>query len=90
MAREKKDVRRDKDYEALQERIRLRFINTAHVMWGRELSELTPTEVYQTVAATAKQFITDKWIKTNNTYMQKQEKQVYYFSIEFQIGRAHV
>ena len=56
-------------------------------MWGREISELTKNEVYQTVAATAKQFITENWIKTNSTYMQRQEKQVYYFSIEFLLGR---
>ena len=60
---------------------------TAHVMWGRDLGELTPNEIYQTVAATAKQYISSKWIKTNKAYMERQEKQIYYFSIEFLMGR---
>ena len=87
LAREKKDIKRDREYEALKESLRLRFVNTAHVMWGREIHELTKNEVYQTVAATAKQFITENWIKTNSAYMQRQEKQIYYFSIEFLLGR---
>ena len=60
---------------------------SAHVMWGRDINELTPNEIYQTVAATAKQYISSKWIKTNKAYMEQQEKQVYYFSIEFLMGR---
>lgn len=87
LAREKKDVRKDREYEALKESLRRRFINAAHVMWGREINELTKNEVYQTVAATAKQFITENWIKTNSAYMERGEKQVYYFSIEFLLGR---
>ena len=87
LAREKKDVRKDREYEALKESLRRRFINAAHVMWGREINELTKNEVYQTVAATAKQFITENWIKTNSAYMERGEKQIYYFSIEFLLGR---
>ena len=87
LAREKKDIKRDREYEALKDSLRLRFVNNAHVMWGREIHELTKNEVYQTVAATAKQFITENWIKTNSAYMQRQEKQIYYFSIEFLLGR---
>ncbi len=37
LAREKKDVRKDREYEALKESLRRRFINAAHVMWGREI-----------------------------------------------------
>ncbi|MBR4382571.1 MAG: glycogen/starch/alpha-glucan phosphorylase, partial [Selenomonadaceae bacterium] len=35
----------------------------------------------------AKQVISENWIKTNRAYMERQEKQVYYFSIEFLMGR---
>ena len=84
----KKDkIKRDKEGDKLKEGLRLRFINTAHMMWGRDLNELTPNEIYQTVAATAKQYITENWIKTNRAYMERQEKQIYYFSIEFLMGR---
>ena len=86
MAKDKK-VKKDKEFDKLKEQLKNRFIMTAHVMWGRDLNELTKNEIYQTVAATAKQFISSKWIKTNKAYMERQEKQVYYFSIEFLMGR---
>ena len=86
MAKEKK-VKKDKETEKLKEILKMRFINTAHLMWGRDINELTKQEIYQTVAATAKQYITEKWIKTNKAYMEREEKQVYYFSIEFLMGR---
>ena len=91
MVKEKKDKKHkgqsSKEFEKLKEGLKIRFVNTAHIMWGRELDELTENEIYQTVAATAKQYISDNWIKTNRTYAERQEKQVYYFSIEFLMGR---
>ena len=56
-------------------------------MWGRELDELSENEIYQTVAAVAKMYISENWIKTNKAYMEREEKQIYYFSIEFLMGR---
>jgi len=89
LAREKRTANKkvDREYEKLKENIKQRFVSSAHIMWGRDISELTSNEIYQTVAAVAKQFISDNWIKTNRTYMERQEKQIYYFSIEFLIGR---
>lgn len=88
LAKEKKEKKqRSREFEQLKEGLKLRFVNTAHIMWGRELNELTMNEIYQTVAATAKQYISDNWIKTNKTYAERQEKQIYYFSIEFLMGR---
>ena len=76
-----------KDKEALKENLRVRFMTSANIMWGREIKELTPHEIYQTIAVTLRQYITENWIKTNKAYLEKQEKQVYYFSIEFLLGR---
>ena len=78
---------KDKETELMKENLKVRFISTAHIMWGRDIPELTAHEVYETIAATVKQYITENWIKTNRTYMDRQEKQVYYFSIEFLLGR---
>ena len=77
----------DAEFKKLKEKLKNRFIATAHIMWGRELDELTENEIYQTVAATAKQYISENWIKTNKAYMEREEKQIYYFSIEFLMGR---
>ena len=88
MARETKEQKqKSREFDKLKENLKLRFVSTAHLMYGREIKDLTENEVYQTVAATAKQFISDNWIKTNKTYAERQEKQIYYFSIEFLLGR---
>ena len=88
LARDKKEKKqRDREFDKVKDMLKVRFVNTAHIMWGRELNELTSNEIYQTVAATAKQYISENWIRTNKTYSERQEKQIYYFSIEFLMGR---
>ena len=77
----------EKALETMKKILRSRFITTAHVMFGREVENLTEIEIYKTIAATAKQSISDNWIKTNRQYAERQEKQIYYFSIEFLLGR---
>ena len=88
MVRERKEKKvKDKEFEKFKSELKTRFVNSAHIMWGRELNELTSNEIYKTVAATAKQYISENWIKTNKTYSERKEKQIYYFSIEFLMGR---
>ena len=67
----------------MKQNLKVRFVSTAHIMWGRDIPELTSHEIYETIAATVKQYIAENWIKTNRAYMEHEEKQVYYFSIEF-------
>ncbi|WP_462332346.1 glycogen/starch/alpha-glucan phosphorylase [Schwartzia sp. (in: firmicutes)] len=74
---------REREVEAL----RRRFVATGHILWGRELSELTPHEMFRTVAATVKELLSENWIRTNRLYAEEKTKQVYYFSIEFLLGR---
>ncbi len=69
------------------EALKQRFIMTAHVMFGRDIEELTPHEIYRTIAATTRELLSENWIKTNKAYQKKNAKQVYYFSIEFLLGR---
>ncbi len=63
------------------------FTHKIHAMWGREIDELSKLELYQSFASVIRDFISENWIKTNRAYMKKKEKQVYYFSIEFLMGR---
>ena len=86
MAKKKTNVN-DAEFKKIKENLKARFINIAHIMWGRELDELSENEIYQTVAAVAKIYISENWIKTNKAYMEREEKQIYYFSIEFLMGR---
>ena len=69
------------------EELKRRFVMTAHVIYGRDIDELTPHEIYMTIAATTRELLSENWIKTNKTYQEKNAKQVYYFSIEFLLGR---
>lgn len=69
------------------ETLRARFVMTAHVMYGRELDELTPQEIYKTIAVTVKEVLSRDWIHTNRVYSERKTKQLYYFSIEFLLGR---
>lgn len=63
------------------------FLQTANIMFGRDMSDLTNENLYQALANTIRQYISENWIRTNNYYTKHQEKQVYYFSIEFLLGR---
>ena len=75
------------ELETTKEIIKSRFITTSRVMFGREVKDLSERDIYQAVVATVKQFISDNWIKTNAEYDKGNNKQIYYFSIEFLLGR---
>lgn len=77
----------DRDIESTKKELQSRFIQTAQIKYGREISDLTNHELYCTVADVVKQYTSENWIKTNKAYDRNQSKQIYYFSIEFLIGR---
>ncbi|MBQ1808242.1 MAG: hypothetical protein IIZ87_01755, partial [Selenomonas sp.] len=62
MAKEKKKVN-DAEFKKLKENLKTKFVNAAHIMWGRDLDELSENEIYQAVAAVAKTVISENWIK---------------------------
>ena len=70
-----------------KEGLKQRFLATAHILWGRDFADLTSHEVYATIVAVVKQYISENWVKTNKAYMKRHDKQIYYFSIEFLLGR---
>ena len=63
------------------------FTRKSHVVWEKDVRDLIPNEVYQTIAFMIRDLISEDWIKTNEMYVEKKVKQVYYFSIEFLLGR---
>ena len=63
------------------------FNEKAHILWEKEVRDLTLNEVYQTIAYMVRDLVSDDWIRTNEAYVEQKAKQVYYFSIEFLIGR---
>ena len=60
-----------------------KFLN----MYAKELNEGTDLERYQALGSLVREYATKDWIKTNNEYRNLKHKQVYYFSMEFLLGR---
>lgn len=77
----------ERDIDTMKEELKQRFITTAQINYGREISDLTNHELYETMAQVIKQYTSENWIKTNKYYQEHDERQVYYFSIEFLLGR---
>ena len=77
----------ERDIDTMKEELKQRFVTTAQINYGRELSDLSEHELYETLAQVVKQYTSENWIKTNKQYQENDEKQVYYFSIEFLLGR---
>ena len=56
-------------------------------MFGIMLDEATKPQMYMAIANMAREAITEKWAKTNTRYSNGKVKQVYYFSLEFLVGK---
>jgi len=47
-----------------------------------------PREQYEAFARSVRDCLTERWVRTRNTYGKKKPKQVYYLSMEYLIGRS--
>ncbi|MBC2578731.1 glycogen/starch/alpha-glucan phosphorylase [Clostridium sp. DJ247] len=54
---------------------------------GKDLSEGTDYNKYEALASLVRDYVVKTWINTNKSYNSTGEKQVYYFSMEFLLGR---
>ncbi|WP_438350069.1 glycogen/starch/alpha-glucan phosphorylase [Paenibacillus sp. FA6] len=54
---------------------------------GKPKMEAQKADVYKVLSSMIREYASKNWIKTNQNYQAHQEKQVYYFSMEFLIGR---
>ncbi len=63
------------------------FINKLKSLWARGIDEANDHMYYSTLGYLIKDYISESWIKTNKAYIDKKEKQVYYFSMEFLMGK---
>lgn len=70
-----------------KEEFKARFIDKLKTLQGKSLEEASALDKYQALSAIVRDFISKKWVDTNQCYKQDIEKQVYYFSVEFLIGR---
>ena len=54
---------------------------------GKSAEESTLNEKYRTLVNLLREKLSVNWVDTGKRYTQKGEKEVYYFSLEFLIGR---
>lgn len=70
-----------------KETIKKDFKKKLMTMFTEEVEEATTLQKYFALGALVKEYAAEKWLKTKKQYTEKKEKQVYYFSMEFLIGK---
>lgn len=63
------------------------FVKKVEEVSGEDFSESTLRNQYEALAQMVMQEVTEEWVENNRSLHQMEEKQVYFFSIEFLIGR---
>ncbi|WNF36143.1 glycogen/starch/alpha-glucan phosphorylase [Bacillaceae bacterium IKA-2] len=63
------------------------FIETLERNSTKAIEDATPIDLYHTLGAMVRKYVSKNWMATNKQYIQSGEKQVYYFSMEFLMGR---
>ena len=63
------------------------FIKRLEMVCGKPFKETTRSDQFHTLGHMIREFVSTNWIQTNEDYRASQEKQMYYLSIEFLLGR---
>ena len=74
----------------------IKFSGTDHALYERHLTfdsvlalkKAGPRERYEAVARSVRDVLSQRWIRTEETYRRENAKRVYYLSMEFLIGRS--
>lgn len=70
-----------------KEQFKTVFIKKLEMACGKSFSETTVRDHYQTLGNMIREFVSNDWITTNERYFAVKEKQVYYLSIEYLLGK---
>ncbi len=70
-----------------KDRFKNSFLKRLESMCGKGFEEATKRDQYHTLGNMVREYISSKWIETNELYRSENKKQVYYLSIEFLLGR---
>ncbi len=68
--------------------IKTSFLHHLKYTLGKDEYTATKRDCYKCIAYVARDHLIDKWLKTQQTYYDKDSKRVYYLSLEFLIGRS--
>ena len=70
-----------------KETIKKDFVKKLITMFSEDIEEASTHHKYLAFGSLIKDYCAENWMKTNKRYIKEGEKQVYYFSMEFLIGR---
>jgi starch phosphorylase len=63
------------------------FIKKLKTECARSIKEANMRDKYVAFGSLIRDYIAENWVNTNEEYIRKEKKQVYYFSMEFLIGK---
>jgi glycogen phosphorylase len=74
----------------------VRLSGTADALYERHLTfdqvaplaKVTPRDKFEAIARSVRDVLSQRWLKTEQTYQERNAKRVYYLSLEFLMGRA--
>jgi glycogen phosphorylase len=70
-----------------KEEFKKTFLKRLEMLCGKRFEESTPRDQYHTLGNMVREYISQHWIQTNERNRARKQKQVYYLSIEFLLGR---
>lgn len=73
--------------QSIKDQCKNGFLQKLKNVSGVILGEASSFEKYMALASFVKDKLMEKWVDTNERYLKEQEKQVYYFSLEFLLGK---
>ncbi|MGE7856958.1 MULTISPECIES: glycogen phosphorylase [Bacillus] len=63
------------------------FLEKLETMYGKSFKDSTTRDQYNTLGHMVREYMNSQWIATNESYRAGEQKQMYYLSIEFLLGR---
>jgi len=70
-----------------KEEFKKQFVSNLQTMFGKGIEEASVNNKYMAISRIIRDLVSKNWLATNKQYTQNGEKQVYYFSMEFLLGR---
>lgn len=70
-----------------KEKFKQVFIHKLQTKHGKDLDEASLYDKYTALCSVVRDYINPNWMRTNKEYLEKGSKQVYYFSIEYLLGK---
>jgi starch phosphorylase len=70
-----------------KEQFKKTFLKRLEMLCGKGFNESTERDHYQTLGNMIREYVSKDWIRTNEDYRSANQKQVYYFSIEYLLGK---